>query len=76
MNVSNAPKQSLEWRLQQLLCRHPSGVSRAYIDARFRKEAPQNIDAALECLRATKIAACTNGVWYNLPLAKARLPRG
>jgi len=75
VNVSNAPKQSLEWRIQQLLCRYPSGLKRAFIDARFRRESPQDIDAALECLRSAKIAACTNGLWFNYPLAKARLPR-
>lgn len=72
MKINNSPPKSLEWRIHQLLCRNVHGCKRSYIDLRFRKEAPQNIDAALECLRSTGIAACTNGVWFVRSLQKAR----
>ena len=64
VHIGNAPKQSLEVQVFRLLRRHPSGVTREFIDARFRRETRADLDTALECLRATGAATCTNGLWW------------
>lgn len=62
--IGNAPKQSLEVRLYHALLRRPSGVSRQWLDNRFRKEAAGDLDSALLCLQSTGLARCTDGLWW------------
>lgn len=64
-HIGNAPDtRSLEQRAFALLKRHPSGVSRAFIDTRFRKNMAQEIDDALRCLLSVGAIAYTGDRWW------------